>query len=52
METNSPKYGENMTAEEMFIRESNKVKRRNSPSKVNKDAPMFKKKTFKQAMFD
>ena len=39
----SPKYSQNMTAEEMFMREADKVaKRRNSPTKrVNKDAPMF-----------
>ena len=42
-----------MSAEEMFTRQADRMKARNSPtrSRIAKDGPLFKKKMFKQAMF-
>ena len=42
-----------MTADQMFNRQADMIKARNSPTRqrINKDAPMFQKKTFNQSMF-
>ena len=47
-EDSSPVITDDVSAEEMFMRQSDMMKARNSPtrSRINKDAPLFKKKTF------